>query len=343
MEKSKFQTEVEIYPVQQKTGYHKNNLFIGSCFTQNMGEKMNNLKYPCLVNPFGVLYNPVSIANCLDSLLENKTFTTNDIFQYEGLWHSFSHHSKFSGKNENDVLAEINSAINLGSIFLQTCNFLFITFGTAWVYQHKSTQKIVANCHKLPEKTFNRFRLATEEIVEIYTDLIDKLIQNNPALQIVFTVSPVRHWKDGAVENQRSKATLILAIDDLIKQYENHSLYFPAYEIIMDELRDYRFYATDMIHISEFATEHIWERFKQWIFDSKSDSIEKRIIKILKAKNHRPFNKFTAEHLRFLLKTKSEVEALQKNYPYLNLTLENNFFNVEIKEIEIYLNKNSAV
>lgn len=338
MEKSKFHTVVKVEPFQHKTGYRKKNMFIGSCFTENIGKIMSGLKYPVSVNPFGVLYNPISIANGIKILIDKKTFSPADLFQYKDLWHSFSHHSKFSGKNKKEVLKGINDEIKENQAFLKNTDFLFLTFGTAWVFENRDTNQVVSNCHKLPDKNFRRFRLNTEEIVSEYLPLLDKLFQFNPDIKIVFTVSPVRHWKDGAVENQRSKATLLLAISELLEKYNNKQLaYFPAYEIVMDELRDYRFYAQDMIHISEFASEYIWEQFKKWMLDDESINIERHILKIQKAKNHRPFNKFVNEHLLFLKNTLKELSELSNKFPYINLMLEKDFFEAEIKEIEKYV------
>ena len=339
METSKFQTLISIPEHPEKTGYHKKNLFVGSCFTENIGNKLVGLKYPGLINPFGILYNPASIANGLETLLQNKKTEEKDLVHFNGLWHSFHHHSKFSGIEKEKVVSTINETILSSAAFLKDCDFLFITFGTAWVYELKSSGKIVSNCHKIPEKKFRRYRLNVQEIVQIFNPVIHRLYEINPNINLVFTVSPIRHWKDGAVENQRSKSTLFLAIDELIQNNKTKKLsYFPAYEIVMDELRDYRFYASDMIHISEVALEHIWEKFSATFIDKNSKQLEKEMLKIMKASQHRPFNKYTIEHYNFIEKMKNACENFLQKYPNINLMLEKDFFDVELKEIGEMMN-----
>ena len=211
--------------------YEDRVVMMGSCFAENIGRKLEENKFSVDINPFGTLYNPAS----------------GDLFQHEGIYHSFTHHSRFSAPSEEECLGHINSRLSESSDFLRKATRLVITLGTAFVYRLKSDGRIVSNCHKLPEKMFDRQRLSTQEIVEDWKPLLLALWEQNPALKILFTVSPIRHWKDGAHENQLSKATLLLATDALQKDYPDRIAYFPAYEILMDELRDYRFYADDII------------------------------------------------------------------------------------------------
>lgn len=331
----KFQTEVQIPEFAWQTGYQKRNLFMGSCFTENIGQKMEILKYPVDINPFGILYNPVSVANGLRFLLQNKKFTEQDLVHFNGLWHSFFHHSRFSSTGVNETLTNINNRIERSAEFLKNADFLFITFGTAWVYEYKQTSQTVSNCHKIPEKEFRRFRLTPGEIVEEFRQLLSELWKFNPELKVVFTVSPIRHWKDGAIENQRSKATLLLAIDQLIRGFgEENCNYFPAYEIVMDELRDYRFYEEDMIHLSTSAINHIWEKFQLALIDAKSREISEKVKNIISAVNHRPFKKFTKEHLHFLKQSLDKAQKLEEKFPYLNLNFEKDFFFRRINEFE---------
>jgi hypothetical protein len=332
---SKFQTEIQIPDFAWQTGYQKRNLFMGSCFTENVGNKMAELKYPVDINPFGILYNPVSVANGLRILMQNKKFTEKDLIHYNELWHSFSHHSRFSSLDASETLSNINNRIESAAEFLKNAGFLFITFGTAWVYEYKHTGQTVSNCHKIPEKEFRRFRLTPGEIVEDYRQLLSDLWKFNPEIKIVFTVSPIRHWKDGAIENQRSKAILLLAIDQLVRGFgQGNCNYFPAYEIVMDELRDYRFYEEDMIHLSGPAIQHIWEKFQQVLIDEKSLKISGEVKNIVAAMNHKPFNKFTKEHLQFLKQSLQQTNKLEKKFPYLNFTFEKEFFFREIKELK---------
>jgi hypothetical protein len=332
----KFQTEVQIPGFAWQTGYQRRNLFMGSCFTENIGQKMETLKYPVDINPFGILYNPVSVANGLRFLLQRKKFTEQDLIHHNGLWHSFFHHSRFSSPDKNEALTTINNRIEKSAEFLKNAGFLFITFGTAWVYDYKLTGQTVSNCHKIPEKEFRRFRLTPGEIVEDYRQLLSEIRDFDPEIKVVFTVSPIRHWKDGAIENQRSKATLLLAIDQLIREFgEEYCNYFPAYEIVMDELRDYRFYAEDMIHLSVSAVNHIWEKFQLAMIDNKSRVTSEKVENILSAVNHRPFNKFTKEHLHFLKQSLDKAHRLEQKFTYLNLKNEIAFFIKQINEFKL--------
>jgi hypothetical protein len=332
---SKFQTEVDIPEFPWETGYQKSNIFLGSCFTENVGKRMTELKYAVDVNPFGILYNPVSVAHALEFLLQKKKFSKKDLIQHDGLWHSFFHHGRFSSANIEQALKNINDRIETSSRNLKEADFLFITFGTAWVYEYLATQQTVSNCHKIPAKKFRRFRLTVDEISEKYQEIIQKIRQVNPENKIIFTVSPIRHWKDGAVENQRSKATLLLAIDHILKSQNNENCgYFPAYEIVMDELRDYRFYAEDMIHLTDVAVKHIWDKFQTTLIDKNSLKTSGKVQKIANAVNHKPFNKFTKENLGFLKQSLTKVQIMQKEKPYLNLALEEKYFSDQIDEIE---------
>jgi hypothetical protein len=319
----KFQTEVQIPDYPWRTGYKKQNLFIGSCFTENVGNKMANLKYPVDINPFGILYNPVSVANGLRFLLQKKTFSKNELIQHNGLWHSMFHHSRFSSTNAGQVLAAINERIDSSSELLRKSGFMFLTFGTAWVYEYKPTGEVVSNCHKIPGKNFHRFRLTPEKVVELYQQLLPEVWKVQPEMKVVFTVSPIRHWKDGAIENQRSKAILLLAVSQLVNIFgEEKCNYFPAYEIVMDELRDYRFYEADMIHLSPVAVNHIWERFQSALIDEESRKIAEQVKKFVCLLNHRPLNMFTLEHLDFLNQSMQKGLKLQEKFPYLDLKME---------------------
>jgi hypothetical protein len=334
MTESRFRKLVEFPPFDWQTGYKKKNMFLGSCFTENVGKKMKDLKYDVDINPFGILYNPVSVANGIYILLEGKRFSEHDLVQHNGLWHSFYHHSRFSSSDVNQTLNNINTRIEASSQFLKKADFLFITFGTAWVYKYTETGKTVSNCHKIPSRNFDRVRLSVDEIYKIYMTMLEKLWEINPAVRVVFTVSPVRHWKDGAVGNQRSKAVLLLAIDEIIRNTSKKTAYFPSYEFVMDELRDYRFYAEDMIHISDVAVNYIWEKFEMSLIEPGSISVSKEINRIQAAANHIPFNKFTIEHLKFLKEQKLKIRQLENKYPYLTFEPEQSNFSVQIVEIE---------
>jgi hypothetical protein len=335
MNVQKFQTVVEVPKYSWKTGYSHKNIFMGSCFTENVGNRMAALKYDVDINPFGILYNPVSVAGSLRMLITEKEFTVSDLIHAGGLWHSFHHHGKFSFPNKQDTLKAINDRIKSSAKFLKEADFLFITFGTAWIFRYKETGQTVSNCHKIPAGKFERVRLSVAEIVAEYRELFTEIRKLNPLLKIVFTVSPIRHWKDGAIENQRSKSVLLLAIDKLTKEFgEDFCVYFPAYEIVMDELRDYRFYAEDMIHISEVAVDHIWKKFQTSLIEKESLQISVQVQKVLKASNHKPLHENTPEYLRFLEQTISEIIRLESKNVHLNLTIEKEYFKTEKNKIE---------
>ena len=318
-----FFTEIKIPEFPLKMDYSKSMMFFGSCFSENIGQKLLDLKFDIDLNPFGILYNPVSIANSLHILLKKRVFTESDLFKDQGMWSSFYHHSRFSSVDRETALEKINGRITLSREFLLKADFLMITFGTSWVYELKETGQVVTNCHKVPAAQFKRFRLDVSDITEVYSELLMEIWKFNPNLKVVFTVSPIRHWKDGAVENQVSKATLLLAIDHLLKRPESNNVaYFPSYELMMDELRDYRFYAEDMLHLSPVATDYIFERFGKIMISNNSLQIAREVVKITKAILHRPVNSGSVEYERFILYNLDEINKLTINFPYLNLANE---------------------
>jgi hypothetical protein len=322
-----FSTEVTIPEFARKIDYAKGTVFIGSCFSDNIGQKLVDLKFPTDVNPFGVLYNPVSIANSLTHLIAKRCFDESDLFRDQGIWNSFSHHSSFSDVDPGKALNKINERIEYSHRFLNGAEFLMITFGTAWAYQLEGTEQIVSNCHKVPASRFRRIKLGVDEIVENYRLLLEKLWTFNPKLKVVFTVSPIRHWKDGAVENQVSKATLILAINELRQTFASEACsYFPAYELVMDELRDYRFYAADMLHLSDVAVNYIFERFQSVLISKEARQVAARISKVRKAMNHRPFNTGHEEYIRFVEANIQEINKLSFSFPNINFIEELAFF-----------------
>ena len=330
----RFFTEIQIPEFPRQIDYSKSMMFLGSCFSENIGQKLIDLKFDVDMNPFGILYNPESIANSLKILLEKRVFTENDLFQDQGLWNSFYHHSRFSDVDRNAALEKINRRISSSYEFLKKADFLVITFGTAWVYELRKTGQIVSNCHKIPAAEFKRFRLGVFEITNVYRELLEQIWKFNPDLKVIFTVSPIRHWKDGAVENQLSKATLLLAIDQLIKGFGNQvCTYFPSYEIMMDELRDYRFYAEDMLHISQVAVDYIFERFSNAAITSASRDISKSMLKINKAISHRPVNPNTTEFKKFLEQTLVLVNRMSEQFPNINLNAERNYFEQELVKL----------
>lgn len=310
-----FSTVVSTPPDQQEISHHHKLMLLGSCFTENIGNKLTAAQFMTDVNPFGIAYNPLSIATILERLINGAPLTTEELQYINGQWFSFLHHGSFSAPDREQALQNINHRLIKAARFLPGTDLLIITWGTAWVYQWLQNNTIVNNCHKLPEREFQRFRLTVAEIVDTYTLLFNRLQEINPQLRIIFTVSPIRHWKDGAHGNQLSKATLLLAIDQLIASFPRVS-YFPAYEIVMDELRDYRFYASDMLHLSEVAIDYIWERFSACYFSPDTITRLKHIDRINRGLAHRPFDKHSENYRLHLQKISAEIRSLQQQFPH---------------------------
>ncbi|MDR1356777.1 MAG: GSCFA domain-containing protein [Tannerellaceae bacterium] len=297
-------------------------MILGSCFAREIGDRLSGDKFDVDVNPFGTLYNPASVALSLSRLLEPSPFVASDLFEHEGVYHSFMHHSSFSSVSENEALENVNRQLKLSSYNLTTASRLIITFGTAYLYRRKIDGRTVSNCHKLPERLFERERLTVDAIISEWDGLLHSLQNVNPALKILFTVSPVRHWKDGAHNNRLSKAILLMAIDALQTRYPERIAYFPAYEIMMDELRDYRFYADDMLHPSTLAVEYICERFYRSFLSSESQALINEWKAIKKALEHKPFQPASPSYRQFMQQTLSKAEYLYGKFPYFNLSQE---------------------
>ncbi len=315
-------TRISIPKAPFAFSYTEQTVLLGSCFAENIGKKLEENKFKTDLNPFGTLYNPSSIAEAIRMLLHPERFTGDDLFRHEGVYHSFSHHSRFSSPSETECLENINGRLFSSAEIIRKARRMIITLGTAWVYRLGSTGKIVSNCHKLPEKMFDRQMLSVDEITAEWKSLLLSLWEQNPELKILFTVSPIRHWKDGAHGNQLSKATLLLAVEQLQKDFPEQTAYFPAYEIMMDELRDYRFYADDMLHPSLQAVEYIWERFTETMLSRETQAILKEWKDIQKAINHKPFQPESEAYKHFISQTLLKMERLNEKFPYFDMTNE---------------------
>ena len=320
-----FRTLVDIQKPAFEINYNSKLMFLGSCFTENIGNKFADLFFDFDINPFGILYNPKSIFNSLNILLKKDFLTDENLIFYNESWFSFFHNSKFSNTNKTDCLQNINSRIEKSSDFLKQTDYLFLTFGTSFIYNLISNGQTVSNCHKYPAKEFEKKQLTVENIFDDYLNLIQNLKKHNPNIKIIFTVSPIRHWKDGAIENQLSKSILFVAIHKILNQF-NNVFYFPSYEIQMDELRDYRFYSEDMLHPSQVAVNYIWKRFSETYFSAESKLLISEIEKLNQAKNHRPFNSKSDNYLSFLKSNIEKIEQLSKKNKNLKLdNLKNHF------------------
>ena len=330
-----FLTTTHITALQPPLKHSDRLMVIGSCFAEHIGKRLAEMKRRTEVNPFGVLYNPLSISMALERLLEHHPYTEAELIHFpDGGWNTWMHHSRYSHPNKGEVLNSINQSMVSASAMLGQTNVLIITLGTAWVYRLKETMQVVGNCHKVPEREFVRQRLTVEEIVDAYTALLARLWAVNPKMRVIFTVSPVRHLKDTLHGNQLSKATLLLAVDELCNRYPEQLHYFPAYEIVLDELRDYRFYAEDMAHPSSQAVEYVWERFVEHMTDHDSQAFITQWSKIAKALAHRPFHPEAKEYKQFVLQNKMKIETLKEKYPYLEVEEEINTCNMLCKDEE---------
>lgn len=313
-----FRTLVSCVESKEKIFPNSRLLFIGSCFTQNIGNKFAEMGLNVCLNPFGIVYNPLSIFQQLSHLVNGKVYQIDELKSHNGLYHTFDHHSAFSDVNPLNALNKINREIGLGAKSLKECSFLFITLGTAYVYLLKENDLLVANCHKYPSKYFNKQLLDVTSIVSEFSNLWEKLKKYNPNLKVVFSVSPIRHLADGFIENNISKSALLLAISKIIESHEG-CYYFPAYEIVMDELRDYRFYADDMIHPNEIAVDYIWSRVKESFLDSTTIQMISEVEKLKRDLSHRPFNPDSKEHKKFIDGVNKRVECFKSRYSDCNI------------------------
>ena len=289
--------------------HHHKIMFIGSCFSDNISSKLMERKFDVLSNPYGVLFNPISIFTALKEIITNKSYTETDLGFHNELFYSFQHHSSFSDVQLESALSKINNQIQKAHSFLKESQFLFVTFGTAWVYSYQN--KIVANCHKIPNQQFEKVLLESNQIKEEWKAIATILQEFNPNLKIVFTVSPVRHLKDGFEENNLSKAVLRNAIYQI--QKENNALqYFPSYEIMMDDLRDYRFYKSDMLHPNEDAVNYIWQKFSTTFFNENTQTLNQRVYKLFLATQHKVHFENTSAHQKHLAFIEKEKLALKE-------------------------------
>ncbi|MDR1623686.1 MAG: GSCFA domain-containing protein [Tannerellaceae bacterium] len=317
-----FQTQVSISESNFDFSYQDKIMLMGSCFAENIGTKLNEAKFTVDINPFGILYNPSSIALSLKALLHPAPFSSDELFEHEGLFHSFAHHSRFSAPSSEELSDKINRRLAVSAANLSKASRLILTFGTAFVYSLKSNGRIVSNCHKLPEKMFFRQIVSTDAILTEWNTLLLSLWEQNPDIKVLFTVSPVRHWQDGAHGNQLSKATLLLAVDALQKKYPERIAYFPAYEIMMDELRDYRFYADDMLHPSSVAIDYVWECFTRHYLARESQVVLKEWLEIQKAMNHKPFQPQSEGYRQFISQTLLKAEQINRKFPFFDIVKE---------------------
>ena len=307
-------TKVNIKPSEKKIGYQDRILLLGSCFADNIGRKFEERYFQTTLNPMGTLYNPTSIAEAVVLACSMSSISQAQIVEWDGMWHSMLHHGSFSHMDKNELIVRCENSINTLSDSIKVANVIIVTFGTAWVYEYKG--KVVANCHKIPAKEFVRRRLTMEEIVQTWQPIIEKMSDKH----WIFTVSPIRHIKDGLHENQISKALLLQAVDGLRSRLSSHVPnidYFPSYEIMLDELRDYRFYAEDMVHPSEVAVNYIWQRFVDTYMQGNVHNEMRVLHQLWKDRHHRFLHPESMEAQTFAQHLQDKITQLRKDYPWL--------------------------
>lgn len=332
----KFHYEFDIKSPEKKIQHGQNLVLMGSCFTENMGEKLRKHKFSVTENPHGILFNPVSVAEAITDYIEEKIYTEDDLFLLNECWHSWKHHSRYSGITPGDALGKINESINDTHKVLKQADHIMITLGSAWVYMltenapNYKLGTVAANNHKAPSDWFSKRLMTTEDVLTVLDNMIHRLFHFNPKLQIIFTISPVRHLREGVIENNKSKAVLIQAVHHLVEKFEG-LYYFPAYELVIDDLRDYRFYAEDLVHPNFHATQYVWEKFTGACMPDTTKQLLKEIAAINLAVQHKPFNPATEQHQQFLKTYQEKTKQMVKMYPFINWDTELQYFEVQIR------------
>ena len=314
-----FRTHIPIPKSKYPIDYTSKIVSVGSCFAVNMAEKLDYFKFQNSCNPVGILFHPLAIEKLIDFAVSEKQFIENDIFFYNERWHCFDVHSDLSNSNKEELLASLNALIKSTNQQITESTHFIITYGTSWVYRNIESDSIVANCHKVPQKEFKKELLSVEEIEKSIANTLKLIHAVNPNCTVFFTVSPVRHIKDGFVENQWSKANLFSAIHSVLKNElcKLNTEYFPSYEIMMDELRDYRFYAEDMLHPNQVAIDYIWKRFKETTISEAAFNTMDEVENVQKSLSHKPFNPNSESHLKFESKVREKITKLENQYSFM--------------------------
>lgn len=317
-----FRTKVLLNWQCERINHNHSLIFFGSCFADEIGSLFSANKFNVLQNPFGVLYNPLSIANAIERSLNETPYCERELIKAGNLYHSFAHHSAYSHTNKEEMIKALNDKQENCSQKLRSADYLFITFGTAWIYELKESGEVVANCHKLPANFFNRRRASVNELFERFSGVIKQLLSINPNVKIILTVSPIRHLKDGAHENSLSKSTLLLLCEELQNMFTENISYLPTYEILLDELRDYRFYADDMAHPSKKAVEYVWERIKDDVISIESEAIIKEWGKIRQGICHRLMSADVKGYKLFLNNLLKTANTFAQKYKHIDIEQE---------------------
>ncbi|NER11719.1 GSCFA family protein [Muriicola jejuensis] len=312
------QTRLTLPHHPQPISYQGKVLLLGSCFAGHIGGKLSHYQFRNTLNPFGTLFQPRAIANLLDRALTRRYFREEDCFYHRERWHSHEVHSDLSNPAREELIKTLNRRIEETGELLSGISHLVITLGTAWGYIRKDNGQWVANCHKVPQKEFEKVLASPDEILKELRKALSDLFKINPGISVIFTVSPVRHSKDGFVENQRSKSHLFVALHQLLEEFEDRGVfYFPAYELLMDELRDYRFYEADMLHPNTLAVDYIWERFRESCIIPADEPVMTRVGEIRRGMQHRPFYPDSLEYKTFKADLAEKIKDLKKEYPFM--------------------------
>lgn len=313
--------DLDIKPAPVPIRHEQKLLLMGSCFTEHMGQRLEAMKFDCHLNPFGITFSPESLLRHLRRILKNEAFTEADLMQGADHWFAPDAHSSLSDTTSEGLLSRLNAQLHNWHHHLHTASWLILTFGSAYAYWHRERQHVVANCHKLPANHFTK-RLADPEVLATsYSELIDELRAFNPKLRLILTVSPVKHLRDGVVENNLSKAILCLTAHKLV-QSAGHCTYFPAYELVNDDLRDYRFYETDMAHPNHQAIDYVWEKFSKTYFDQSTQALLQQLSALRAALLHRPLHPNTRAYAEFKAHQLNTCRALASRYPFLDFQTE---------------------
>lgn len=318
-------THIDIKPLQAPITHANRIMLIGSCFTEHIGDNLEELKFKLLQNPNGILFEPVSVCRSLVSYIQNKQYGKQDLFYYNELWQSWDHHTRFSHPDQQTALDTINASQVAAHNFLKQADWLIITLGSSFVYKWKEESRFVANCHKAPAQWFDKYLVPIDEQIAMLDNTIHQLFHLNPGLKIIFTISPVRHLRDGVTENNRSKARLIETVHHLVNKFDR-LFYFPAYELVIDVLRDYRFYDIDLAHPNYAATQFVMEKFSDYAFREPTTELIKEIRQIVLAKNHKPFHPGSQQHQQFLKQHLEKAMNLSQSHPYLDFSEELAYF-----------------
>ncbi len=315
----KLQTQIPLIKATDQIDYSSQLLLLGSCFSENIGAKLDYFKFQNIQNPLGILFHPLAIEKLVYKAVRKETYTEQDVFFLNERWHCFDAHSTLSDVSKDILLDNLNEAIEQSYQQIAKASHIIVTLGTAWVYRKTGNGTVVANCHKVSQANFDKKLLDVKGIIKSLEHIISLVHSINSNTQFIFTISPVRHLKDGFVENQLSKAHLISAVHEIVKQVD--AMYFPSYEIMMDELRDYRFYADDMVHPSSMAIDYIWDKFCDVWVNKDALDIMNHVDEIQRGLKHRPFNPSSTAHEKFIKSIRDKIAYIKNDYPYMNFNI----------------------